>query len=189
MNNTGRMPAHQGDGGFTRLGSGERVSKDDPSVEALGDLDELVSVLGLARLQVARPVTGRCLLELQRLLFRVGAELAGAPHTRPMDARCVQELERGCRKHRVPAGRGFLEPAADLAAAHLDHARAVARRLERRVVGLARCGRSQNPYLLAWLNRLSHYLWLLARAEAKFRILSQPAGKVRRRRAAGAKMP
>jgi cob(I)alamin adenosyltransferase len=159
-----------GDKGSTFLFSGERVSKDSPRTEAYGDLDELVSVLGLARVHARR--TRRQAMELQRELFVVGAELATSPrHLRLLkqrvDEHMVQELER--RRSRLERAitmpAGFIIPGGTPGGAHLDHARTIARRIERKVVGLHRKRLVRNPHLLVWLNRLSDYLWLLARRE------------------------
>jgi cob(I)alamin adenosyltransferase len=54
-----------------------------------------------------------------------------------------------------------------LGAAHIDHARTIARRLERKTVSLSRAGLVANPHLLVWMNRLSDFLWLLARVEER----------------------
>lgn len=162
----------RGDGGTTRLYSGEEVPKDAPPLEALGDLDELGCLLGLARLEARRQSTREALLSLQRRLFDVGAELVTSPDkAEALPARAgpesIGQLEKqglvleGLR--RLP--EDFVVPGATLAAAHLDLARAVARRCERRVTALCRDGWCRNSHLPVWMNRLSDYLWLLARSE------------------------
>lgn len=159
-----------GDRGTTRLFSGERVAKDSPRTNAYGDLDELVSLLGLAHVHARR--TRAELRRLQRELFIVGTELATSwRHVRRLRQRIHQpmldDLERRRRKAeaaiRMP--KGFILPGGNAAGAHLDLARAVSRRLERRVVGLYRRRLVRNRILIVWLNRLSDYLWLLARRE------------------------
>ncbi len=159
-----------GDRGTTRLLSGERVPKDSPRPMACGDVDELVSALGLARFH-ARKSKAK-IVALQRALFLAGAELAvssDAAKRLPQRITAAElakfEVEREALERRIKMPKGFILPGGTLAAAHLDHARAVARRLERRVVGLARRRMISNPSLLIWLNRLSDYLWLLARWE------------------------
>jgi cob(I)alamin adenosyltransferase len=165
-----------GDDGRTDLGSGKRVPKDDPRVEALGEVDELSSLLGFARLSCRLAGTRDALDSLQRDLVRVAAELAsvGAPlvdSIRPGDEESLSarilELEA-----RTPL-RGFVLPGRTEAAARIDLARARARSLERRVVALARgseggaagSGSPVSAAMLAYLNRLSDCLFMLARAE------------------------
>ena len=164
------MTTGAGDGGDTFLLSGERVAKDCLRIEACGHLDELVAALGVARAAAQPPAVQRELLALQRALFVVGAELSATPAgrrrlQRRVDSRMVQALEarrRALEKHRP--SHGFVLPGDTLAEAYLHLARAVARRCECRVVALARRNEMTNPHLLAWLNRLSYVLWLLARS-------------------------
>ncbi len=176
-----RITTGQGDKGFTRLFSGEEVPKDAPPLEFLGDLDELVSVLGVARLHAVQPETREAILAVQRDLFRVGSELATAPDQAALlsgrvDTESVRQLEARGRALEAsqPMPANFVIPGATLAAAHLDLARAVARRCERRVAALHRSGWCRNEHVLAWMNRLSDYLWLLARSEEKCSIPLRP---------------
>ena len=172
MKTRARITTGQGDSGRTRLFSGEEVPKDAPALEALGDLDELVCLLGVARCHARRQSTRDALLALQRRLFDVGAELATSPDkAEALSARVnpesVEQLEKQSlileALRRMP--EDFVVPGSTPAAAHLDLARAVARRCERRVAALCRDGGCRNPHLPAWMNRLSDYLWLLARSE------------------------
>ena len=161
-----------GDRGTTRLYSGEEVPKYSPRVEAVGTVDEAVSALGLARCFAARPETKAVLLRLQRAMFTVGSELATSPERAAalparVDAEAVRGLdaERAALEARVACPAGFILPGGTPGAAHLDHARSVVRRCERVAARLAAEGAFENPQLLVWLNRLSDYLWLLARDE------------------------
>lgn len=163
-----------GDRGTTFLFSGEEVPKDSLRTMAYGDLDELVSVLGVARCHATRDDVREDILTLQRDLFSVGAELATAlDHVGLLKQRigptelAAFEERRDTLERRVKMPDGFIIPGGSnsLGAAHLDHARTIARRLERRTVRLARTNVIDNPSLLVWLNRLSDYLWLLARHE------------------------
>ena len=76
MGNTVSITTRNGDGGLTRLYSGEEVAKDAPEMEACGDLDELGTLLGVARLHAGQPETREALLPIQRALFVVTAETA-----------------------------------------------------------------------------------------------------------------
>lgn len=165
-----------GDRGTTFLFSGEEVFKDSPRTETYGDVDELVSVLGVARCQCVQTEVRDTLLEIQRDLFLAGAELATAiDHVGMLKARIdeanllVFEQRRDALEDRITMPDGFIIPggSGSLGAAHIDHARTIARRLERKTVSLSRAGLIANPHLLVWMNRLSDFLWLLARVEER----------------------
>ena len=171
MKKKSRTP-RPGDGGMTRRRAGEEISKDALPVEVCGTVDELVSVLGLARSMMSRPETRELLLGLQKDLFLAGAEAATPPDRADelparIDARKVRELEACCRRldRQREMPRHFVIPGGTPASAHLDLARAVARRCERRFVSLSRAGGCRNRHLLGWLNRLSDVLWRMARTE------------------------
>jgi len=173
------ITTRQGDQGQTRLHDGQRVSKDHPRLDALGDLDELISALGVARARAPEGELRDGLLDLQRELFVAGSEAAvsperaaalpariGAGHCARMDALCAK-LES-----RAGAPRDFIVPGENETGAYLDFARSVARRCERRFVALSDAGAIRNPSLLQWMNRLSDALWLMARiAEGRSRAL------------------
>ncbi len=156
-----------GDGGTTSLWSGERVSKDDLRVECYGTVDELSSILGMARHACVEPfVLGEITL-LQRCLHRVASELAstGRPKSRPVGP--GDEAELTAKIHALEteiALRGFVLPGMTPGSAALDVARTVARRAERRLVALARAA-PVSPTLSSWVNRLSDFLFMLARKE------------------------
>jgi ATP:cob(I)alamin adenosyltransferase len=171
-----------GDEGLTSLWSGQRVRKDDPRVEAYGTVDELSSFLGLARQAAKLPETSEAIDLIQRDLVRVAGELAsvGKRFGRPMSPADVDALAASIEalEARVPL-KGFVVPGRTEASARLDVARAVCRRAERRVlalapspagpVGDADSADSADPSvggnLRQYLNRLSDYLFMLARAE------------------------
>ena len=156
-----------GDEGLTSLWSGERVWKDDLRVEAYGTVDELSSFLGLARHSAALPETLAAIEEVQRDLVRVAGELAsrGTPFSRPLLQADEERLTKATEalEARIPL-KGFVLPGMTPGSAALDAARTVARRAERRVVALAKEVEVGEP-LRRYLNRLSDYLFMLARAE------------------------
>lgn len=161
-----------GDHGTTRLFSGEVVPKDSPRTEAYGTVDELVSQLGVARVHCRRDENRALILQIQRELFIVGSEMATAPDhlqrlKRRIDRDMLDQLDRRreALEQRVPIPNDFIVPGGSLAGAHLDVARTVARRVERLAAGLTRKGMLDNPHLTVWLNRLSDFLYLLARDE------------------------
>jgi len=161
-----------GDKGTTFLFSGEEVPKDSARTDAYGDIDELVSVLGVARAASKREDVREIIFWIQAELFVVATELA----TETSSLMLVRERIDQDRLSKIEARRdhletmikmpsGFVIPGGTLAAGFVDHARTIARRCERKAVGLSRDGLIHNPHLLVWLNRLSDYLWLLARYE------------------------
>jgi cob(I)alamin adenosyltransferase len=161
-----------GDAGDTGLFGGGRVQKDDPRVEAYGEVDELNAVLGLARAMEPLPRVDEILVPVQRDLFSIGALLA-TPDLDKMekhlakasiDERRIGDLERAiddCEKELEPL-RAFIIPGGSRKGAVLHVARTVCRRAERRVVTLQRD--VEIPSLVViYLNRLSDLLFMLAR--------------------------
>jgi cob(I)alamin adenosyltransferase len=160
-----------GDDGDTGLFGGGRVQKDDPRVEAYGDVDELNAALGVARAADPMPRIDEVLVPLQRDLFSIGALLA-TPDREKMqqhltkaniDEGRISELERAideCERELQPL-RAFIIPGGTHKAAALHLARTVCRRAERRVVRLQRD--VEIPQLVViYLNRLSDLLFMLA---------------------------
>jgi cob(I)alamin adenosyltransferase len=165
-----RIYTRSGDGGETGLGTGTRVPKDHPRVVAYGEVDELNAVLGLAR---ACPgmLEVELLRSIQNDLFDVGADLCVPPaDDEPPGQRLritpsqVERLERAIDRLNEPlqALQSFILPGGTTSAAWLHLARTVCRRAERSVVILARA-EPINPQALAYLNRLSDLLFVLAR--------------------------
>jgi len=164
-----------GDRRTTRLLSGEEVGKADPRLEACGIIDELNCQIGFARALAERHGSkcgqiAREIQELQLDLFRLSSEIACSdPESNrwaePTAARHVEHIEKriATLEERTPLPRSFIIPGACEASAAMDVARAVARRLERRAVAMAGEGGYSNEYGFVYLNRLSDYLFLLAR--------------------------
>ena len=163
----------RGDGGETGLLYGGRVPKDDLHTEAYGALDEAISALGLARAMCADVACAQRILELQRDLFTVGAELATEAgerdklerHFATVTAAMVEAMdsEVAALEARVPLPTGFVIPGGNPVAAALDLARSIVRRAERRAVALHRDGQVPNREVLRYLNRCSDLLFMLAR--------------------------
>ncbi len=164
-----RIYTRGGDAGETSLGDGTRVPKDDPRIAAYGVVDELNAVLGLA-LAEALPADLRATLgRVQNELFDLGADLAVPVADRKRERlrispAQVARLEELCDRANaeLPPLRSFVLPGGTRAAGLLHVARTVCRRAERAVVSLAR-GEDVNPAALAYLNRLSDLLFILAR--------------------------
>lgn len=169
-----------GDGGKTRLVSGEPVAKTDPRVEAYGAVDELNAVMGLVRLETAADdVLDPILARIQNDLFDLGADLA-TPATmagaalRIVDAQ-VERLEGEIDRLNADLTplTSFVLPGGSRAAAALHLARTVCRRAERRAVAFADAvspeggatpeGATAHGPALRYLNRLSDLLFVASR--------------------------
>jgi cob(I)alamin adenosyltransferase len=164
-----RIYTRAGDEGETSLGDGSRVRKTDPRIEAYGSVDELNSYLGLA---LAGPLPDEFrpwLQEVQNDLFDLGADLSVPLDDRRERLRVtpvqVGRLEALCDlvNERLEPLRSFVLPGGSEAAARLHVARGACRRAERLAVSLAE-ETEVNPPALAYLNRLSDLLFILARA-------------------------
>lgn len=161
-----------GDRGTSRLFSGEVVSKTSARLEAYGDLDELVSLLGMARYHAKSKRIKSEILELQRVLFMVSSELATTiakldKLPKRVDEKFLSDFEKKVQSlyEATPIPHGFVIPGSTLSSCFLDQARAIARRAERKVVKLYEEKEISNEKLLVWMNRLSDYLYLMARFE------------------------
>lgn len=166
-----------GDDGTTGLLHGGRVDKDHLRTEAYGTTDEGVSALGLARAELVGAGAGEWadrVLAVQRSLFVVGAQLATDPsHWSRLDEGVslvteafVADLERDIDAvtARYPLPGEFTVPGGTRAGAGIDLARTIVRRAERVVVRMRREGLLPDDLLVRYLNRLSDYLFVLARA-------------------------
>jgi cob(I)alamin adenosyltransferase len=165
-----RIYTRAGDAGATSLGDGSRVAKTDPRIEAYGTVDELNSILGLALASSEFPAEFRPWLErIQNELFDLGADLSVPLEDRRERLRVadeqVESLEQLCDlvNERLEPLKSFVLPSGGEAAARLHVARTVCRRTERATVALAETT-EVNPTALAYLNRLSDLLFILARA-------------------------
>ncbi|MCW4116543.1 cob(I)yrinic acid a,c-diamide adenosyltransferase [Aurantimonas sp. MSK8Z-1] len=161
-----------GDAGTSGLATGERRSKADLRFETIGTVDELNAVLGLVRLHAA-PDLDAVLARIQNELFDLGAELATPQGDEPLpferltvtDAQVERlEGEIDAMNAALEPLRSFVLPAGSPAATQLHHARTVARRAERLMVGLAaRPGEAVGGAALRYVNRLSDLLFVAAR--------------------------
>ena len=163
-----RANVGSGDGGMTSLLSGERVPKSHARVEACGELDELASVLGVLGASLAddqEPLRAE-IRRIQGELLHIGAWLAATPGSQTLtllkapSQASVEALERSIERMEedLPALQGFILPGGHVSAAWAHVARCVCRRAERRVAAVP------SPEVLPWLNRLSSYLYVVARS-------------------------
>jgi cob(I)alamin adenosyltransferase len=163
-----RIYTRGGDAGETSLGDGSRVSKLDCRIGAFGTVDELNSALGVV-LAGDPPDEMRGPLErIQNELFDVGADLSvpwGVTDRLRVEQPLVDRLEELCDRFNadLPELRSFVLPGGTETAARLHVARTICRRAEREVL-LGAQEVELNPLVLAYLNRLSDLLFILARA-------------------------
>jgi cob(I)alamin adenosyltransferase len=165
-----RIYTRGGDAGETSLGDGGRVPKTDPRIEAYGTVDELNSVLGLVLASPELPDEFRPWLEqVQNDLFDVGADLCVPLEDKRERLRIepaqVERLEALCDlvNARLEPLKSFILPGGGEVSSRLHVARTVCRRAERAAVAQAEA-EDANPVALAYLNRLSDLLFILARA-------------------------
>lgn len=156
-----------GDEGTTGLLGEGRVPKFDLRIEALGALDEATAALGLARSLVLAPTVAPLLMEIQRDLYHLMAEVGATPENaarfRKIEAERVRWLEEqtDAIEQMVTLPNEFILPGETPASAALSLARTVVRRAERHVVELFHAGGLENRALLAYLNRLSSLCFVL----------------------------
>jgi cob(I)alamin adenosyltransferase len=155
-----------GDHGQTSLFGGARVAKNDARIEAYGTVDELSSHIGVARAS-SLPVESEAILhQVQVDLFEVGAHLASPGTSRfpGVEPQRIAELEDAidAMEQELEPLKSFILPAGALAAAQLHVARTVCRRAERLVVAL-QDESDATLSTIAYLNRLSDYLFVAAR--------------------------
>lgn len=175
-----RIYTKTGDTGDTRLVGGQKVRKDSPRIEAYGTVDELSSVLGIARtlLEAKDAPPGAAALatvlrRVQNELFNLGSDLATRPEDLHPGQPVIREehvvaLEREIDgwNEGLPVLKSFVLPGGGLVAAHLHLARTVCRRAERAVVRASE-QESLRPEGLRYLNRLSDALFVMSRHAAR----------------------
>ncbi|HNZ42175.1 MAG TPA: cob(I)yrinic acid a,c-diamide adenosyltransferase [Bacteroidales bacterium] len=159
----------KGDAGQTSLLGGERVDKADPRLEAYGTLDELNSYIGLVRdFAIDIPVK-RFLLSIQEQLFTAGSILAAGndkvlskiPSINKDDLLALErEIDRMCEK--IPPQKQFILPGGHPIISYCHIARCICRRAERAIARLDLLEKKQR-LTLTYVNRLSDYLFVLAR--------------------------
>ena len=157
----------RGDDGTTGLLGEGRVPKHDLIMETLGTVDEATAALGLARAVCSTAEAPDWILQIQRHLYGLMAEIAATQENverfRSVSGSQVMWLEdlAEVAGKKAPAPKEFIVPGDTVAGAALDVARTIVRRAERRLSELAETGWIKNPDLLRYLNRLSSFLFAL----------------------------
>ena len=158
-----QIATRTGDDGTTGLGDGQRVTKDHLRVQAMGDVDELNSNLGVLLAEPLPDAVRELLVVIQHELFNLGGELS-MPGYELLKTDAVLRLDEALAVHNaaLPRLKEFILPAGTRSAAIAHVCRTVARRAERAVVALAAL-ETVNAAPRQYLNRLSDLLFVLAR--------------------------
>jgi cob(I)alamin adenosyltransferase len=163
-----KIYTRKGDTGETGLLGGSRVSKANARIEAYGTVDELNSCLGLIRDSSAIDNLDTSLVRVQHQLFGIGSILASEGNSKielpviTQDEVDFLEKEMDYMDAELPELRNFILPGGNLSASYCHLARCVCRRAERRVVSLRELS-EVDEMIIHYLNRLSDYLFVLAR--------------------------
>jgi cob(I)alamin adenosyltransferase len=157
-----------GDGGETGLADGSRVAKDAPRIEAMGDIDELNSCIGVLLCEAMPDELRACLADVQNDLFDLGGELSVPGHSILAESH-VARLEAALDEFNatLPPLKDFILPGGTRSAALAHLARTVCRRAERRVVTLSK-GQTVPALAGSYLNRLSDLLFVASRVLNRF---------------------
>ncbi|MBX3238505.1 MAG: cob(I)yrinic acid a,c-diamide adenosyltransferase [Chitinophagaceae bacterium] len=159
-----------GDKGSTSLIGGTKVSKSDIRIDAYGAVDELNAHIGLCRDVLADEQTREALFTIQNNLFVIGSQLACDPEKKtgmsipelPLTAIQILESAIDRMEGNLPPLKNFILPGGHVHISYIHIARTVCRRAERHCVRLAE-NAPPPPAIIPYLNRLSDYLFVLAR--------------------------
>jgi cob(I)alamin adenosyltransferase len=176
-----RLYTRKGDDGTTGLGGGQRIAKDSPRVTAYGTVDELNSAIGLAVAHGLVPKLAGVLPRIQNELFHLGSDLCFLEEDKhafalpQIDARHVKALEAVIDELNdvVGALENFILPGGTEGSAYLHLARTICRRAERDAIALARL-EPIGEFVVAYLNRLSDALFVMARYENRMHNVDEP---------------
>ena len=162
-NRLSKIYTKTGDSGTTGLGDGSRISKTSLRISAIGEVDELNCNLGLLLNHELREDMRLLILDIQHDLFDLGGELS-IPQSQFIEENAVRKLENAIDLYNeeLPALKEFILPGGSPTASAAHLCRAVCRRVER-VVLHSESGESINPNLISYLNRLSDFLFVVAR--------------------------
>lgn len=168
-----KIYTHTGDDGTTSLSGGERIPKGHPRFEAYGSVDELIAWLGLIRSSGVNEKRYEFLLYIQDQLMKCSATLAtrddGIAQSKFLpDEGCVEKLENEIDRmeEQLPSLKNFILPGGNVHVSYCHIARCVCRRAERAVLKLNNTEKVPDV-VYRFLNRLSDYLFVLARIVGK----------------------
>lgn len=167
-NRLSKIYTRTGDQGKTGMADGSRLAKDAPVICAIGEVDELNSLLALVACHAPKEFLAE-VRQIQNELFNVGAELSMGQTMLQQSSVDALEISLDNLNENLPALKEFILPGGGLAASHCHVARSGCRRVERSLVALNEIENSTplNTITMAYINRLSDYLFVLARAISK----------------------
>ena len=176
-----------GDKGTTSLIGGTKVPKSHLRIESYGTVDELNSYLGLIRDIISHPHTEGLIASIQDRLFTIGSSLACDPIKEPrmrlpdLHKEDIELLEKeiDAMNEELEPMKNFIIPGGHPTVSHIHIARCVCRRAERACVRLELESLEVDPLVLQYLNRLSDYLFMLARYAGKLLGIDEIAWKPR----------
>ncbi len=162
-NRLSKITTTTGDDGTTSLADGVRIDKSDLRIHAIGEVDELNSLLGVLESSGISGDLSGYILNIQHRLFDIGGELA-IPGNAVISPESIERLEQLIESYNddLPALREFILPGGSLPASLCHMARTVCRRVERSLVALGH-DEYLNPETLRYINRLSDFLFVMAR--------------------------
>ncbi len=166
-NRLSKITTKTGDDGTSGLSNGERLDKDDLRFEAMGDVDELNSAIGLVLCACPDQKISEKLLWIQQQLFNLGGEIS-LPQALLIEPKAVEQLDLWvleCNQS-LPSLKEFILPNGNRCSVYCHLARTICRRAERHLVKLHKRDRL-NPDLLKFINRLSDLLFVFCRLLTK----------------------
>ncbi len=169
-----KITTRTGDNGTTGLANGSRINKDHPRIAAMGDVDELNSSIGLILTHELPGDIRTLLTDIQHCMFDLGGELSMPEQgfiTEQAIAQLDEELQR--LNAELPPLKEFILPGGTPAAAHCHMARTICRRAERSVISFSR-ETELNSHAVAYLNRLSDLLFVIARVLTRGHAIEEP---------------
>lgn len=180
-NRLSKIVTRTGDDGTTGMADGKRVPKDNARIEAIGEVDELNSQIGVLLVEELPQDVRACFTQVQHELFNLGGELSLPGHTGITEAQVLRlEQQVETWNQDLPPLKEFILPGGCRAAALCHVARTVCRHAERCVVTLGKA-ETVSPQLLQYLNRLSDLLFvacrIINRAAGESDVLWQPVKK------------
>ena len=164
----------KGDKGYTELAFKDRIRKDSPDMRALGDLDELMSYLGLIKVKIPSKKYKTIIETIQRIVSTTASEIAIENEKKRKLGDLLTKKESDWiqkilfeLESKVKIKSCFHMPGINAISAHIDIARAVARRAERSVVALFHKDKMKNNNILLFLNCVSDILFIMAREQSQ----------------------
>jgi len=179
-NRLSKIATRTGDNGTTGLADGSRINKDHPRIAAMGDIDELNSSIGLILIHPLPDEIRELLIDIQHRMFDLGGELS-MPGQGFISEQSVTKLDVALEtlNAELPPLKEFILPGGSPAAAHCHMARTICRRAERSVITLGN-QTELSEVALAYLNRLSDLLFVIARTLTRTQKIDEPQWQSKR---------